>query len=52
MQKHHIYARTERRGNRLGARETESVCERHSMAENRVDVCCKKRLLGSDNLGL
>ncbi len=29
-QKRHIYTRTERRGNRLGARETEreSVCER------------------------
>ena len=42
-QNHHIYTQTERRGNRLGARETEreSVCERQSSAENRVGICCK-----------
>ncbi len=42
-QKHHIYTQTERRENRLGARETEReyVCERQRVAENRVGACCK-----------
>ncbi len=35
-QKPHIYTQTERRGNRLGAGETERVCERQSLAENRA----------------
>ncbi len=49
-QKRHIYTRTERRGNRLGAVETEreSVRESGRIAENKVGVRCKKRPLGSD----
>jgi hypothetical protein len=40
-QKRHIYTQTERRGNRLGTRETERVCERWRVAEDRVGVRCK-----------
>jgi hypothetical protein len=50
-QKRHIYNRTERRGNRLGAGETkrESVCERQSSAENRVGIHCKNGRWGATN---
>ncbi len=43
MQKRNIYTRTERRANRLGARETERVCvcERQRVAENRVGIIVK-----------
>jgi hypothetical protein len=40
---HHIYTRTKRRGKGIAAGETEreSVCERRTVAENRVGVCHK-----------
>ncbi len=45
MKDRHIYTRTERRGNRLAAgeteRERERECERQRVAENRVGVHCK-----------
>ncbi len=49
MQKHRIYTQMERRGNRLGGGETESVCERQRVAKNRVGVCCKHGCWGVTN---
>ncbi len=51
MQNHHIYTQMERRGNRLGARETERerVCKRQSLAENRAGVRCKNGRWGANN---
>ncbi len=49
MQKRHIYTQTEKRGNRLGARETERerVRERQRVAENRVGIRCKNGRWGA-----
>ncbi len=50
-QKRHIYIQTERRGNRLGTRETERecVCERRREAGNKVGIRCKNGCWGATN---